>query len=247
MLELPLKAVLGEIQGINNNYWLSLVFTDTLSVGYWLLCWGECCLLILPEQSEMVSSSCKAQIKARTLPHIKQLGLTFTACERRRSQRTAAPRAPTLRTGMATLAQTEEFRRLIEEHCTDEIFNDTLLQAIIIHSCLNKQSAHKAKQCFGKNSLIQCPWTLNKREAEKTAARGKRSQNRCVASKPFKSWTGEGGTIRKSHHNKQSYRNYCYSSGINPLSHPDLPWSKTSELRLFTVNEKISHLFKKNI
>ena len=30
----PINAVLGEILGINNNYWHSLVSTDTLSVGY---------------------------------------------------------------------------------------------------------------------------------------------------------------------------------------------------------------------
>lgn len=66
--ELPLNAMLGYIQGINNNYWCSSVSSDTLSVAYWLLCWKECCLLIWPMQNLMVSSYCKSGINPHMLP-----------------------------------------------------------------------------------------------------------------------------------------------------------------------------------
>lgn len=64
----PVNTILWEIHVINNNYWSSLVSSDTLSVAYWPLCWKECCPLIWPRQELMMSSWCKAGVKPSILP-----------------------------------------------------------------------------------------------------------------------------------------------------------------------------------
>lgn len=63
----PVNTTLWEIHVINNNYWCSLVSSDTLSVAYWPLCWKECCPLIWPRQELMMSSWCKAGVKPSIL------------------------------------------------------------------------------------------------------------------------------------------------------------------------------------